>query len=106
MLQIPFDLMATAYRRKRLMEGLLSHDADVAQQISQINEKQALAEMQEETARKEAGRVGFAGNTGVEQYKGCDSSDAHFRDFECIFDVYVALGHYPACAADRCHQER
>ena len=58
--QVPFELMATAYRRKRLMEGLLGHDADGVQQILQINEKQALAELQEEAARKEASMWGWS----------------------------------------------
>lgn len=31
---IPFSLMATAYRRKRLMEGLITRDRDMQAQIA------------------------------------------------------------------------
>lgn len=38
--QVPFALMATAYRRKRLMEGIISGDKEVMNQIAQLSEKQ------------------------------------------------------------------
>lgn len=38
--QVPFALMATAYRRKRLMEGIISGDKEVMSQIAQLSEKQ------------------------------------------------------------------
>lgn len=34
MSQVPFALLATAYRRKRIMEGLISGDKDVMAQVS------------------------------------------------------------------------
>lgn len=39
--QVPFALMATAYRRKRLMEGIIHGDKEVMTQIMQLSEKQA-----------------------------------------------------------------
>lgn len=33
LLQVPFALLATAYRRKRIMEGLISGDREVMQQV-------------------------------------------------------------------------
>jgi hypothetical protein len=38
--QVPFALMATAYRRKRLMEGIIHGDKDVMSQITAMSEKQ------------------------------------------------------------------
>lgn len=35
---IPFSLMATAYRRKRLMEGLISRDKSVQEQVARMAE--------------------------------------------------------------------
>ncbi len=40
-MQVPFALMATAYRRKRLMEGIISGDKEVMTQIMQLSERQA-----------------------------------------------------------------
>lgn len=37
--QVPFALMATAYRRKRLMEGIIQGDKEVQAQIQQISDK-------------------------------------------------------------------
>jgi len=48
--QVPFALMATAYRRKRLMEGIISGDKEVMTQIAQLSEKQT----QEAAAAAEA----------------------------------------------------
>jgi len=39
--QVPFSLMATAYRRKRLMEGIISGDKETMGQIVQLSERQA-----------------------------------------------------------------
>lgn len=41
---ISFDLMATAYRRKRLMEGLMSGDRDVQNQILSMASSQLAAQ--------------------------------------------------------------
>lgn len=40
-MQVPFSLMATAYRRKRLMEGIISGDKETMGQIVQLSERQA-----------------------------------------------------------------
>lgn len=41
LLQVPFALLATAYRRKRIMEGLTSGDKDLTAQVIQIAEDAA-----------------------------------------------------------------
>ncbi|GAX82317.1 hypothetical protein CEUSTIGMA_g9746.t1 [Chlamydomonas eustigma] len=53
---VPFGLVATAYRRKRLLEGIMTSDKEVRAQLQQLNEKQAqealLAEVEAEEAKK------------------------------------------------------
>ncbi|KAG2496580.1 hypothetical protein HYH03_005402 [Edaphochlamys debaryana] len=44
--QVPFALMATAYRRKRLMEGIINGDKEVQAQIQQISDKANLEALQ------------------------------------------------------------
>ncbi len=39
-MQIPFALLATAYRRKRIMEGLLSGDRGMTAQIAAMAEEE------------------------------------------------------------------
>jgi hypothetical protein len=46
--------MATAYRRKRLMEGIISGDKEVMSQIAQLSEKQT----QEALASQQAAAAG------------------------------------------------
>lgn len=46
LLQVPFALMATAYRRKRLMEGIINGDKEVQAQIQQISDKHVLEQLQ------------------------------------------------------------
>jgi hypothetical protein len=44
--QVPFALMATAYRRKRMMEGLLSGDKEVKQQMVQMADERQQQQQQ------------------------------------------------------------
>ena len=39
--QVPFGLVATAYRRKRMLEGIMTADKEVRAQLAQMSEKQA-----------------------------------------------------------------
>ena len=47
---MPFSLMATAYRRKRLMEGLVSRDKAVQQQLARMAEEMEQAKGRSDTA--------------------------------------------------------
>lgn len=49
--QVPFALMATAYRRKRLMEGLISGDKDITAQIAQMSDEQSREQLQQQKAQ-------------------------------------------------------
>ncbi|KXZ55409.1 hypothetical protein GPECTOR_3g60 [Gonium pectorale] len=60
--QVPFALMATAYRRKRLMEGIINGDKEVQAQIQQISDKANLEALQaSKAAEVEALRMKAAG---------------------------------------------
>ena len=67
---ISFDLMATAYRRKRLMEGLMSGDRDVQNQILSMASSQLAAQ---EAAALERARPEYrdSKHLGNEQDMGC-----------------------------------
>ena len=39
--QVPFGLVATAYRRKRMLEGIMTADKEVRAQLAQLSDKQA-----------------------------------------------------------------
>ena len=39
--RVPFSLMATQYRRKRLMSGIIHGDKEVMLQVTQLSERQA-----------------------------------------------------------------
>lgn len=57
--------MATAYRRKRLMEGIINGDKEVQAQIQQISEKANLEALQQtKAAEVEALRIKAAGGEG------------------------------------------
>mmetsp|Transcript_21994 Transcript_21994/g.48014 ORF Transcript_21994/g.48014 Transcript_21994/m.48014 type:complete len:464 (+) Transcript_21994:254-1645(+) len=51
--QVPFGLVATAYRRKRLMEGIMTSDREVQAQIAQMSDRLAQEAML--AANKEEG---------------------------------------------------
>ncbi|GFR48180.1 hypothetical protein Agub_g10028, partial [Astrephomene gubernaculifera] len=60
--QVPFALMATAYRRKRLMEGIINGDKEVQAQIQQISDKANLEALQAtKAAEVESQRAKAAG---------------------------------------------
>jgi hypothetical protein len=89
---ISFDIMATAYRRKRLMEGLMSSDRDAQNQIlhmaaNQLNEVEAL----KTAAAKRAGGSGGVVCGGGQ--KGEQRGHRHVRGGEGAWqDLLEGLG--------------
>ncbi|GIL65673.1 hypothetical protein Vafri_19343 [Volvox africanus] len=67
--QVPFGLMATAYRRKRLMEGIINGHKEVQAQIQQISDKANLEALQAtkaaemEAMRAKAGDANSSGGS-------------------------------------------
>ncbi len=57
--------MATAYRRKRLMEGIISGDKEVMLQITQLSERQA-AEAATAATREAAEEEAMRSSRGAE----------------------------------------
>jgi hypothetical protein len=66
--QVPFALVATAYRRKRLLEGILSSDKSVQKALQQMNEQQAMDLMMKKM--KEGAADGRAGQGRAGQGRG------------------------------------
>ncbi|GIL91967.1 hypothetical protein Vretifemale_19650 [Volvox reticuliferus] len=62
--QVPFGLMATAYRRKRLMEGIINGHKEVQAQIQQISDKANLEALQATKAAEMEALRAKAGDTG------------------------------------------
>lgn len=54
-LQVPFGLVATAYRRKRLMEGIMSSDRSIHRTIQQMSEQHAHEVMAAQAREAECG---------------------------------------------------
>lgn len=52
--QVPFALMATAYRRKRMMEGMLNGDKEVKQQMVQMADDLQHQQQQQQAAAEAA----------------------------------------------------
>jgi hypothetical protein len=67
--QVPFSLLATAYRRKRIMTGLISGDKEVVAQVVAMAEEAAQREA--EARASTAGAA--AGECGAVQRRGCCS---------------------------------
>ncbi|GLI60317.1 hypothetical protein VaNZ11_002433, partial [Volvox africanus] len=60
---VPFGLMATAYRRKRLMEGIINGHKEVQAQIQQISDKANLEALQATKAAEMEALRAKAGDT-------------------------------------------
>ncbi|GLC54002.1 hypothetical protein PLESTB_000813300 [Pleodorina starrii] len=63
--QVPFGLMATAYRRKRLMEGIINGHKEVQAQIQQISDKANLEALQATKAAEMEALRAKAGDGGA-----------------------------------------
>jgi hypothetical protein len=100
---ISFDLMATAYRRKRLMEGLMSADRDEQNTIIQMAANQ-LSEVEARATTAIAAQAKAAENSVWMSAPGQDVSEGHGPGEIDWKDLLSGLGRAEAAVVRRLAQ--